>query len=1311
MPQTIADGLQGIINAKSDIDGAVKAKGGIVTKGLVNSDDDIMTIKNAVTSIDITENGTYYIGEETVVTSSTFPVDIDDSNGTPLRHVDINGNTVQDGTPTQSNPVEVNGVGVRTENLFPATTNWYRNNNSDPSRTEDIQDTRIKSDIVPISGDGETISVATFNMPDISGLALLALRFFDSAKTEISSGLPPIAIPVGAKYISLLYGNATGGITDATKSQMQSAQIMVVYGNSIPTSYEPYGYKIPISSGQQTTNIDLGSTQTVRAIKKVVFDGTEDGWGKNTGLTNSNAYAISLPNWVGNRKIGYCTHYENVTSAEATEGAYFGNSLNILTAISDGLDNGTKFKNWLAEQYANGTPLTIWYVLATPETAAVNEPLMKIGDYADSLSVDVELPLSQNTKNIIDVNTTLKPSSASFTYDKISEYIGYNEINVDVSNTYTAEDEGKVVSDGNLIAQTAMPDEITENSTIDTTFYNSVTVNVPTGGGTSNDVTFYDYDGSIVKSYSAAEFADVAALPDNPTHTGLTAQGWNWSLVNAKSYVATYGKLNIGQMYITSDGKTRIYINLPEGRISPVLMLYLNANTELDIDWGDNSTHSTWTTTSAAYKSERHAYPDKGKYVIAITVVSGSFILQSQSTSYNTFFTDGKNSTTSSDRAYLNSIQKIEIGTGITTIGSYAFSRCYSLSSVTIPNTVTTIGSSAFYGCYSLSSITIPDGVTSIGNNAFQYCYSLSSVTIPNSVTTIADYAFSDCYSLSSITIPNSVTTIADYAFSNCYSLSSITIPNTVTSIGSSAFYNCYSLSSITIPNTVTSIGSNAFYNCYSLSSITIPNTVTTIGTYAFNSCNSMDYIRFIRTTPPTVSSSNAWTSVSTSTIIYVPAESINAYKTATNYPNPSSYKYVGYATYASGDPLPTSIPGYSLTWYATIEDWNAGTNPITVGNGNEVYAKTAVVSSITRETDFVNNVTTRSTDAIEALNVYRNMKRCNVADDGTINAYDGDLTYTEDGSNGQVMVKVNKFYYKLDVSQTGDLDGVNIRKGRWNIADTKVDNSYKLHPAFLAADGVTELDYFLYGAFDAVGQDSNGTYSTSYNSTSYKLGSVGGNLYAPSNSFTRATARTMATNRGTGWYQAGVKQTMAIQMLFAVEYGFNSQLTVGNGVVGASGASKTGITTGSTTSGTKDNQTTPVNWRGIENFWGNIWNWIDGLNLNNRVPYVCNTFNFVDNTSTDYTQIAFSVPSSNAYVSALGYDSNNDWIMLPSEASGANANSAIGDYVWTNTGWTVAGLGGYWGNGSGAGSFSWGLDSSSSNSNAHVGSRIMFIP
>ena len=325
---------------------------------------------------------------------------------------------------------------------------------------------------------------------------------------------------------------------------------------------------------------------------------------------------------------------------------------------------------------------------------------------------------------------------------------------------------------------------------------------IPSGGGGSQpqkDINFYDYDGTIVNSYTAAEFANLSAMPSNPSHEGLTAQGWNWSLSDAKTYVASYGKLEIGQMYITSDGKTRLYIELTDGRLTPYLNLYLNANSELDIDWGDESAHSTFTTTSADHVSEMHTYASTGSYIIAITVVNGGFSLESGSNKLSTLLNNNNTSTTSPDLGYLNSIKRVEIGSSVTSIGDYAFRSCYSLTSITIPSSVTRIGYYTFAGCYSLTSITIPSSVTSIETSMLENCYSFTSITIPSSVTSIGNYVFRYSLSFASIIIPSSVTSIGDAAFYGCYSLTSITIPSSVTSIGYSVFSSCYSLATITI--------------------------------------------------------------------------------------------------------------------------------------------------------------------------------------------------------------------------------------------------------------------------------------------------------------------------------------------------------------------------------------------------------------------------------------------------------------------------------------------------------------------------------
>ena len=468
---------------------------------------------------------------------------------------------------------------------------------------------------------------------------------------------------------------------------------------------------------------------------------------------------------------------------------------------------------------------------------------------------------------------------------------GYSAVSVAVPNTYSAGDEGKVVSNGALVTQTS--DTATQNGTVDTTLISSLTVNVPSGGGSEKKaVNFIDYDGTIVHSYTAAEFAELTEFPENPSHDGLTAQGWMWStFAKAKQYVAKYGKLDIGQKYRVTDGKTRIYITLDEYRRDPVLGLGVNGS--VDIDWGDGSSNTTLTGTSVStyVSTQPHTYPSGGDYVITLTV-TGTANLLAKNSVCGLLMKDGFN--VDESRSYINAIKRVFIGDSVTTISSYAFNNCYSLGSVVIPDSVTTIQSSAFNNCYSLGSVVIPDSVTTIQSSAFYYCYSLGSVTIPDSVTTIQSSAFNNCYSLGSVVIPDSVTTIQ-----------------------SSAFYYCYSLGSVTIPDSVTTIQSSAFYYCSSLGSV-----------------------KFEKATPPTVRNANAFSGIPTDCAILVKSY---AYLSANYYPSPSTYTYAYYDTIADGTSLPATIPDESttsLTWYATIVDLRAETNPITVGNGKEVYAK-----------------------------------------------------------------------------------------------------------------------------------------------------------------------------------------------------------------------------------------------------------------------------------------------------------------------------------------------------------------------------------
>jgi len=225
-------------------------------------------------------------------------------------------------------------------------------------------------------------------------------------------------------------------------------------------------------------------------------------------------------------------------------------------------------------------------------------------------------------------------------------------------------------------------------------------------------------------------------------------------------------------------------------------------------------------------------------------------------------------------RSYRSSVKKVVIGSGVTSIGSYAFESCDTLASISIPDSVTSIGSSAFDFCDSLASVEFGENsqLTSIGRSAFYACTSLANITIPDSVTSIGGSAFSGCTAMTDISMGDNVQTLGDYAFYNCKKLTAVTVPDTVTSIGNIAFYGCDSLASVEFceNSQLTSIGSyafafcdslasvefgensqltsidkGAFESCTSLASITIPDSVTSIGSYAFAFCDRLASVDF----------------------------------------------------------------------------------------------------------------------------------------------------------------------------------------------------------------------------------------------------------------------------------------------------------------------------------------------------------------------------------------------------------------------------------------------------------------------------------
>ena len=355
------------------------------------------------------------------------------------------------------------------------------------------------------------------------------------------------------------------------------------------------------------------------------------------------------------------------------------------------------------------------------------------------------------------------------------------------------------------------------------------------GGGAAKDyVKFYDYEGTLLHSYSKDEVEALTELPPLPSHDGLICQGWNWSLEDIK---AEGKETNVGAMYITDDGKTRLYITIAaEERMDVPLCFLQTVANGVTIDWGDGS--ATETLSSIGEIATVHSYTSIGDYIITLDVVDGC-TLQLGKGSYNYGIVGAA---TYSGSVYGDMIRKVEIGDA-TYIRDYALVYCYHLTSITIPKSATRLGANTFYDCDSLTGLTIPNGVTSIGSNFVSNCNALTSIAIPKSVSSVDTNAFNACTILTRITIPNSVKTVSTRMYSNCRSLTSIQISDGTRSIGDYAFDGCYTLASVTIPDSVTSIGISAFNGCLSLTNIAIPDSVTSIGNTAFANCNSLSSI------------------------------------------------------------------------------------------------------------------------------------------------------------------------------------------------------------------------------------------------------------------------------------------------------------------------------------------------------------------------------------------------------------------------------------------------------------------------------------
>ncbi len=386
---------------------------------------------------------------------------------------------------------------------------------------------------------------------------------------------------------------------------------------------------------------------------------------------------------------------------------------------------------------------------------------------------------------------------------------------------------------------------------------------------------------------------------------------------------------------------------------------------------------------------------------------------------------------------------------------------------------------------------------------------------------------------------------------------------------------------------------------------------------------------------------------------------------------------------------------------------------------------------------------------------IYAGRRRCNVLDDGTITAYYGDPDYKEDGSNGQVMVYQPKFYYQvvpLKIEPQTDGIGYHLRRAQYWVSP-KPQPGFKLHPAFINASG-QEVDHILLSAYESSLYDTSAaTYilddAQVMDVEADKLCSISGARPASGSkqNFTRTAIEQLAQNRGPGWHGDLIKPVSAEQLLMIIEMGMmNLQTAIAQGVVslpyavGDDTTSSYAAATGSTSAignGTGRAETTTtyeggvakeytvdgktsVCWRGKENFWGNIYNLVYGINIwgNGKMrggqPYICNDFNFAESKNNgNYEGAGFTVTNTNGYISAMGYSTKYDWLFIASETLG-NSSLPVSDYMYVTpdlNAYRITPLGGYWNGGIGAGAFFWSLNSGVGYRNRGIGGRLIYVP
>ena len=393
----------------------------------------------------------------------------------------------------------------------------------------------------------------------------------------------------------------------------------------------------------------------------------------------------------------------------------------------------------------------------------------------------------------------------------------------------------------------------------------------PDGEASNDRVNFFDYDGTLVASYSIEEAQQLTSLPPLPDHTddNLTSEGWTETLEFVNSLTRGF---NVGVTYHTTDGYTYVYMDMYNASyLSPTFRIYMYANTTITIDWGDGTVDEV-TSTSNATKTFPHTYSSTGSYVVKIISTGNYYFSGSSSSSSRTFGTNDN---------YQYAVTRVRLSNQVNRIIDYTFYYAQALRELTISESLTYASATyEFYSCYSLKIITLPKTIASgsIGSYFIYNCRTLETVIIPStcSFTSLGTYSFYNNGELKNVTISDKITTLYNQAFGYCSNLKHLYIPDIVTSINTAVFTSCgfesftfpkhlttgcasivsgnLSLKEIIIPDGCTYIPNSMVDSCCLLKKVTLPGTINNIGNLAFSNCYSLEEVDLTALeTPPTL--------------------------------------------------------------------------------------------------------------------------------------------------------------------------------------------------------------------------------------------------------------------------------------------------------------------------------------------------------------------------------------------------------------------------------------------------------------------------